>query len=260
MFPYICVVIGLIAGSFLNVVIRRYPVMLRQQIAEFQGETQNVQPGINLIRPRSHCPHCRKSIRIRDNIPLVSWLILKGRCRDCHGKISLRYPLVELLTALSFLLAGLAWPDSGWGVAVMILSVWLIAASFIDLEHQWLPDIFTQGVLWTGLIVAWGGLSPLPLHDAVSGGLAGFVSFYTLRWLAGVVLRREALGMGDVLLFAGLGSWTGPLLLPDVALVASFCALIYAITTGKYANTVPFGPFLSLGGMVTLYTGIDVML
>lgn len=105
-----------------------------------------------------------------------------------------------------------------------------------------------------------GGLSPLSLHDAVSGGLAGFVSFYTLRWLAGVVLRREALGMGDVLLFAGLGSWTGPLLLPDVALVASFCALIYAITTGKYASTVPFGPFLSLGGMVMLYTGIDVML
>ena len=177
MFPYICIVMGLITGSFLNVVIRRYPVMLRQQIAEFQGETQNVPPGINLIRPRSHCPHCRKSIRIRDNIPLISWLILKGRCSDCHGKISLRYPLVELLTALSFLLAGIVWPDSGWGVAVMILSAWLIAASFIDLEHQWLPDIFTQGVLWTGLIVAWGGLSPLPLHDAVSGGLAGFVSF-----------------------------------------------------------------------------------
>lgn len=135
----------------------------------------------------------------------------------------------------------------------MMLSVWLIAASFIDLEHQWLPDIFTQGVLWTGLIVAWGGLGPLSLHDAVTGGLTGFLSFYTLRWLAGAVLRREALGMGDVLLFAGLGSWTGPLLLPDVALVASFCALIYVVTTGKYANTVPFGPFLSLGGMVTLY-------
>lgn len=152
MFPYIYVVMGLITGSFLNVVIRRYPVMLRQQIAEFQGETQNVHPGINLIHPRSHCPHCRKSIRIRDNIPLISWLILKGRCRDCHGKISLRYPLVELLTALSFLLAGLVWSDSGWAVAVMILSAWLIAASFIDLDHQWLPDIFTQGVLWTGLM------------------------------------------------------------------------------------------------------------
>lgn len=100
--------------------------------------------------------------------------------------------------------------------------------------------------MWHG-----GTPGPLPLHDAVSsGGLAGF---YTLRWLAGAVLRREALGMGDVLLFAGLGTWTGPLLLPDVALVASLCALIYAVTTGKYASTVPFGPFLSLRGMVALY-------
>ena len=111
---------GLITGSFLNVVIRRYPVMLRQQIAEFQGETQNVHPGINLIHPRSHCPHCRKSIRIRDNILLISWLVLKGRCHDCYGKISLRYPLVELLTALSFLLAGLVWSGSRWAVAVSV--------------------------------------------------------------------------------------------------------------------------------------------
>ncbi|WP_256340521.1 prepilin peptidase [Escherichia coli] len=253
MFPCISVVVGLIIGSFLNVVIWRYPIMIRHQIAEFQGGTLNAQSGISLVLPRSYCPHCQKAIRIRDNIPLLSWLILKGRCRDCHEKISLRYPLVELLTALSFLLAGLVWPDSGWGGAVMILSAWLIAASFIDLEHQWLPDIFTQGVLWTGLIVVWGGVGPLSLHDAVTGVLTGGVSFYILRWLTGALLHREALGMGDVLLFAGLGSWTGPLLLPDVALVASVCGLIYVVMTGKWANTLPFGPFLSLGGMVTLY-------
>lgn len=253
MFSCNSIVFGLITGSFLNVVIWRYPIMLRQQIFEFQGKAQNMRSRISLAQPRSYCPYCYMAIRVRDNIPLLSWLMLKGRCRDCHGKISLRYPLVELLTALSFLMASLVWPESGWGVAVMMLSAWLIAASFIDFEHQWLPDIFTQGVLWTGLIVAWGQQGPLPLHDAVTGVMMGFIAFYTIRWLAGEILHKEALGMGDVLLFAGLGSWTGPLLLPYVALIASFCGLIYAITTRKHANTLPFGPFLSLGGLVTLY-------
>ncbi|UCQ26590.1 A24 family peptidase [Edwardsiella tarda] len=250
---YFSAFLGLIIGSFLNVVIWRYPIMLRQQMTEFQDGIAQTQSGINLMRPRSHCPHCRKVIRMRDNIPLLSWVLLKGRCRDCHVKITWRYPLVELLTALSFLLASLVWPASGWGLAVMVLSAWLIAASSIDLEHQWLPDIFTQGVLWTGLMVAWSQQGPLSLHDAVTGVLAGFTTFYTLRWLASVILHKEALGMGDVLLFAGLGSWTGPVLLPDMALMASCCGLIYAAITGKKSTALPFGPCLSLGGMMTLY-------
>lgn len=252
--PYFSAFLGLIVGSFLNVVIWRYPIMIRQQMMAFQKEKENTCLGISLARPRSHCPSCRKVIRIRDNIPLLSWIMLKGHCRDCHAKISWRYPLVELLTAISFLLASLVWPESGWGIAVMVLSAWLIAASIIDLEHLWLPDIFTQGVLWTGLIVAWTQLGPLPLHDAVTGVLVGFMTFYSLRWLAGSILHKEALGMGDVLLFAGLGSWTGPLLLPEVALTASCCGLIYATITGKNSSSLPFGPCLSLGGVVTLYT------
>ena len=115
--------------------------------------------------------------------------------------------------ALAFLLASLVWPESGWALAVMILSAWLIAASVIDLDHQWLPDVFTQGVLWTGLIAAWAQQSPLTLQDAVTGVLVGFITFYSLRWIAGIVLRKEALGMGDVLLFAALGGWVGACLL-----------------------------------------------
>ncbi|MFR0252589.1 prepilin peptidase PppA, partial [Escherichia coli] len=126
--PVLATVGGLIIGSFLNVVIWRYPIMLRQQMAEFHGEMPSVQSKISLALPRSHCPHCQQTIRIRDNIPLLSWLMLKGRCRDCQAKISKRYPLVELLTALAFLLASLVWPESGWALAVMILSAWLIAA------------------------------------------------------------------------------------------------------------------------------------
>ena len=117
--------------QFLNVVGWRYPIMLRQQMAEFHGEMPSVQSKISLALPRSHCPHCQQTIRIRDNIPLLSWLMLKGRCRDCQAKISKRYPLVELLTALAFLLASLVWPESGWGLAVMILSARLIAASIV---------------------------------------------------------------------------------------------------------------------------------
>ena len=251
--PILATVGGLIIGSFLNVVIWRYPIMLRQQMAEFHGEMPSAQSKISLALPRSHCPHCQQTIRVRDNIPLLSWLMLKGRCRDCQAKISKRYPLVELLTALAFLLASLVWPESGWALAVMILSAWLIAASVIDLDNQWLPDVFTQGVLWTGLIAAWAQQSPLTLQDAVTGVLVGFITFYSLRWIAGIVLRKEALGMGDVLLFAALGSWVGPLSLPNVALIASCCGLIYAVITKRGSTTLPFGPCLSLGGIATLY-------
>lgn len=139
------------------------------------------------------------------------------------------------------------------GLAVMILSAWLIAASIIDLDNQWLPDVFTQGVLWTGLIAAWAQQSPLTLQDAVTGVLVGFITFYSLRWIAGIVLRKEALGMGDVLLFAALGGWVGPLSLPNVALIASCCGLIYAVITKRGSTTLPFGPCLSLGGIATLY-------
>lgn len=149
---FILFFIGLITGSFLNVVIWRYPIMCKQQLAEFQGDIDSSQPKISLARPRSHCPYCRQTLRVYDIIPLFSWLILKGYCRNCHEKIGLRYPLTELLTAFSFLLAWFVWPANIWSVAVMILSALLIAASFIDIEHQWLPDVFTQGILWTGLI------------------------------------------------------------------------------------------------------------
>eukprot|EP01083_Nonionella_stella_P263237 894437_1 len=135
--PVLATVGGLIIGSFLNVVIWSYPIMLRQQMSVFHGEMPSAQSKISLALPRSHCPHCQQTIRVRDNIPLFSWLMLKGRCRDCQAKISKRYPLVELLTALAFLLASLVWPESGWALAVMILSAWLIAASVIDLDHQW---------------------------------------------------------------------------------------------------------------------------
>lgn len=151
--PILATVGGLIIGSFLNVVIWRYPIMLRQQMAEFHGEMPSAQSKISLALPRSHCPHCQQTIRVRDNIPLLSWLMLKGRCRDCQAKISKRYPLVELLTALAFLLASLVWPESGWALAVMILSAWLIAASIIDREHHRPRSPMAARCFYSGRIV-----------------------------------------------------------------------------------------------------------
>lgn len=252
-FYFISFFIGLIAGSFLNVVIWRYPIMFKQKLTEFQGDIDISQPKISLVLPRSHCPHCLQTLRVHDIIPLFSWLLLKGYCRNCHEKIGLRYPLTELITAFSFLIARFVWPANNWSIAVMILSTLLIAASIIDLEHQWLPDVFTQGVLWTGVIAAWTQQSPLSLHEAVTGVLAGFTSFYSLRWVAGIVLRKESLGMGDVLLFAGLGSWVGASSLPYVALIASVSGLVYAAIMRSQSGLLPFGPCLSLGGLATLY-------
>lgn len=142
----------------------------------------------------------------------------------------------------------------------MILSAWLIAASIIDLDNQWLPDVFTQGVLWTGLIAAWAQQSPLTLQDAVTGVLVGFITFYSLRWIAGIVLRKEALGMGDVLLFAALGGWVGPLSLPNVALIASCCGLIYAVITKRINHTAFWTVFKSGRYSNTLSTGIVLMI
>lgn len=249
--PVLAVVGGLITGSFLNVVIWRYPIIIRQQMTAVHSAADTSAAEctcLGLSLPRSHCPWCLKTIRWKDNIPLVSWLLLKGRCRDCHETISWRYPFVEILTAGSFLAAAVTWPASGWSLAVMALSAWLIVASMLDIDTRWLPDAFTHGILWTGLITAWLDESPISLHDAIAGVLAGFATFYLLRWIAGMMLRKEALGMGDVLLFAGIGGWVGVLSLPFVALLASSAGILYAVVTRKLSGTLPFGPCLSLGG------------
>ena len=249
---FLFLLIGLIVGSFLNVIIWRYPIIIQQQMGMYNNIIKE-EKNISLVWPRSYCPHCGHSIRARDNIPVLSWFLLKGRCRDCHTSINWRYPLVESITAISFLLANIVWPVSVWGGAVMVLSAWLIVACFIDIEHQWLPDVFTQGVLWTGLIIAWSQQGVLSLSDAITGIIAGFIFFYILRVTSCIILQKEALGMGDVLLFAGLGGWTGIVQLPIVALIASGFGLLYVLSTKKYSCKLPFGPFLGGGGILTLY-------
>jgi len=249
--------LGLIVGSFLNVVIFRYPLMLKQRwIAESEALfalPSVASPAFNLATPRSHCPLCLAPVYWYDNIPLLSWLLLRGRCRTCAGHISKRYPFVELSTSLSFGAAAIVWGDSGWSVAVMYLSALLITASFIDIDYQWLPDSLTQGTLWGGVIAAWLHISPLTLYQAVAGAMMAFLAFYTVRFLARLFFQKEALGLGDVLLFSGAGSWTGPYFLPWVALLASLCGIIFIIIRKQLKEPMPFGPCLSIATIVVVY-------
>lgn len=249
--------VGLVIGSFLNVVIHRYPLMLRQQwnLDYHTLTTGNIseQKVFTLSVPRSHCPHCLHTLRAYDIIPVLSWLVLKGKCRDCSTLISRRYPLVELLTGGIFLAAALVWTESDWSVAVMALSALLIAGSVIDLDHHWLPDVFTQGVLWMGISLAWGGISPLDLHQAVSGALVGYLSFFCIRGASSLLMKKEALGMGDVWLFAGIGAWVGWIDLTYVALTASVTGLGCGLCAGKMSEHMAFGPFLSMGGLIVIF-------
>lgn len=248
---------GLIVGSFLNVVIFRYPLMLKQLwIAEYRSLAA-LPPlpstALSLAWPRSYCPCCHAPVRWYDNIPLFSWLLLGGRCRTCQRPISKRYPLVELGTALLFGSTIVVWGYSGWSLAVMYLSGLLITASMIDIDHQWLPDSLTHGTLWGGLFAAWMQVSPLSLHQAVSGAIIGYLAFYSVRAVTGLIFHKEALGMGDVLLFAGLGSWTGVNYLPWVALLASVLGMLYALMTRKLKEPMPFCPFLSIASLSVIY-------
>ncbi|HFW1339125.1 TPA: A24 family peptidase [Salmonella enterica subsp. enterica serovar Virchow] len=253
--------VGIIIGSFLNVVIHRYPLMLRQQCErDYHTRTTGAvseQKILTLSVPGSHCPHCLHTLRVYDIIPVLSWLVLKGKCRDCGTLISRRYPLVELLTGAMFLAAAMVWTEFYWSVAVMALSALLIAGSLIDIDHHWLPDVFTQSVLWIGISLAWVGISPLTLHQAISGALVGYISFFCIRTTSSQLMKKEALGMGDVWLFAGIGAWIGWIDLTYVALTASVTGLVYGLCAGKISGHMAFGPFLSLGGLgVIFYQGI----
>src|ERR1700680_1649715 len=231
-----CLVLGLVVGSFLNVVIYRLPLMpdrqWREQCPELPpGPTSAAMPAspepFNLIVPRSACPACKAPITALQNIPLISWLMLKGRCANCGNPISVRYPAVEALTGL--LTAAVAWRFGfGWpALAAMVLTWFLIALTFIDLDHQLLPDSLTLPLLWLGLCASlWGPLSaatPLPVdvRSSLIGAVVGYVSLWSVYHLFRLLTGKEGMGYGDFKLFAALGAWLGWQMLPPIILVAA---------------------------------------
>ena len=257
---------SLLVGSFLNVVIHRLPKMMevewQAQCAELRGETPAESTPYNLAVPRSACPQCGHRITALENIPLLSWLWLRGRCSACSAPISARYPLVELLTAL--LSAAVAWK---WGVSVQtlgaLLLVWtLVALAFIDLDTTLLPDSLTLPLLWLGLMFNLGGhFASLP--DAVIGAIAGYGVLWSVYWLFKLVTGKDGMGYGDFKLLAAIGAWLGWQMLPVTLLLSSVVGAaigIAMIVLVKHDRRVPipFGPYLTGGGLVALFFGADL--
>ncbi|BEE10935.1 prepilin peptidase [Aeromonas dhakensis] len=256
---------SLMIGSFLNVVIHRLPIMLEREwqaeyLSYFNPETQLQQEErYNLMVPRSACPHCGHAITAMENIPLLSWLWLKGRCRECQAPISARYPLVELLTALLSLVVAATFPP-GWGLLAALLLTWVLAAlTFIDLDKMLLPDQLTLPLLWGGLLFNLAG-GFVPLADAVIGAMAGYLVLWSLYWAFKLFTGKEGMGYGDFKLLAALGAWLGWQALPIVLLLSSLVGAIIGISLILLRNhhqgkPIPFGPYLAIAGWIALLWG-----
>jgi leader peptidase (prepilin peptidase) / N-methyltransferase len=259
-------VVGLTVGSFLNVVIHRLPKMMdtewRNQCAELRGEVIAEGGRYNLWAPRSQCPSCGTQLRAIDNVPVVSWLLLGGKCAHCATKISIRYPIVEALTAV--LSALVAW-HFGWGLAgvVAIVFTWtLIALTFIDADTTLLPDSMTLPLLWLGLLVNVQGTF-VPLQDAVIGAAAGYLILWTIYWLFKLATGKEGMGYGDFKLLAALGAWMGWKMLLPIILLSSVVGAIVGVVLIMLARRgreipIPFGPYLAAAGFIAMLYGNDL--
>lgn len=262
---------GLVIGSFLNVVIYRLPIMLqkdwRKQCIDYLNLSE--QPSsvtietFNLVKPRSHCPNCQQPVKPWHNIPLISYLYLRGRCRNCQQRISWRYPLVELLSAC--LTIYLVWHFGiSWQAAASLVFSWiLLCLIFIDLDHQLLPDNLTLPLLWLGLLASIWQLFCSP-QDAILGASLGYLSLWTVAYGFKKLTGREGMGHGDFKLLAALGSWTGWQLLPLIILISSLLGAIVGILLIVFRNhqrhaPIPFGPYLAIAGWVSLLWGKSLM-
>ena len=257
---------GLLIGSFLNVVIYRVPKMMQRESDNYVAVESGREPPhaerFNLMVPRSACPHCGHQITALENIPLLSWLVLRGKCSACQAPISPRYPAVELLTGL--LSALLVWRlGSGWaGLAALFFLYSLIAMTFIDADTQLLPDDLTYPLLWAGLLVNLNGTF-VPLHDAVVGAAAGYLALWSIYWLFKLATGKEGMGYGDFKLLAALGAWLGWAMLPTIILLSSVVGALVGISLIVFArhgrnNPIPFGPYLAAAGLIAMLYGNSI--
>lgn len=259
--------IGLMFGSFLNVVIYRIPIMMQRESENYLA-LENDQPAphadrYNLLMPGSACTSCGHKLSFADNLPVLSYVWLKGRCRYCKARLSWRYPTVELLTAV--LSAVVIW-QLGSGVAGLsaLLFLWaLIAMSFIDLDTQLLPDELTLPLMWLGLMVNLEGTF-VPLREAVLGAAAGYLSLWLVYWMFRAVTGKEGIGYGDFKLLAALGAWMGWTMLPLIVLLSSavgatFGVLMILLKRHQADHPIPFGPFLAAAGLLALLYGHSIV-
>ena len=256
-------VFGALIGSFLNVVIYRLPVMMERAWEDELALAQDKEPAtrerFNLVTPRSRCGQCGHVITALENIPIVSWLALRGKCSACGTRISARYPLVELATALLFLACAWTFGPTLQTVSAMLFCAVLVALTGIDLDTQLLPDQLTLPLLWIGLLLNIFGLFAR-LPDAVIGAAAGYLMLWSVYWLFKLITGREGMGYGDFKLLGALGAWFGWQALPMLLLVSSVVGAVVGIAIlvvqKKGRNTaIAFGPYLAIAGLITLFFG-----
>ncbi len=261
-------ILGLIVGSFLNVVIYRLPVMMerewtaecRECLADELPKSKEPAPeSFNLMRPRSRCPKCGHQITALENIPVVSWLVQKGKCTSCHTSISSRYPAIEAITALLSIAVAIYVPF-GWPLILALVFTWaLIALTFIDLDTMLLPDQITLPLLWLGLLFNLSG-GFASIESAVIGATAGYLSLWSLYWAFKLLTGKDGMGYGDFKLLAVLGAWFGWQSLPLILLFSSLAGAILGVSMILLAKTkkgqaIPFGPYLAIAGWVYLIWG-----
>lgn len=257
-------IFGLLIGSFLNVVIHRLPKMMERQwaaeFAEMSGKEAEEGDAFNLIVPRSRCPHCGHAIQWYENVPVLSYLFLRGQCSACKASISPRYPAVEFLTAALFAFCVWRWGITPAGLVWCTFSAVLLALALIDWDTTLLPDDLTLPLLWLGLIGAALNWIPVSLPSALWGAVAGYLSLWSIYWVFKLVTGKEGMGYGDFKLFAALGVWFGWQTLIPIILAASVIGAIVGIamkfTSGlREGGYIPFGPFLAGAGFAALLFG-----
>ena len=255
--------LGLFVGSFLNVVIHRLPRMMERewqaQAAELRGEGLPSGERYNLAMPRSHCPHCGHQIGAFENIPLVTFLLLRGRCRHCGAAIGLRYPIVELLSGLACASAAVRFGPSLQLLGAMLFVWVMIALAFIDFDTQLLPDTLTLPLLWAGLLFNLGG-TYTDLHSAVIGAVCGYLALWSVFWAFKLLTGKEGMGYGDFKLLAAIGAWLGWQILPLTIILSSAVGAVVGIALIAFARhgrnvPIPFGPYLAAAGLLALFFG-----
>lgn len=266
--------LGLLIGSFLNVVIHRLPKMMEQQwdaeCAQHQAtragkDYEPEPPALTLCRPRSRCPHCGHAIAWYENIPVISWLLLRGRCKQCQQRISVRYPLVEITTAALFAWCVHRWGFTPQGWAWCGFSAALLTLALIDWDTTYLPDDITLPLLWAGLIASALGWTGMTLQHALWGAVAGYLSLWSIYWAFKLITGKEGMGYGDFKLFAALGAWFGWQALVPMILMASVIGAVIGIamklrSSLREGGYIPFGPFLAGAGFTAMLFGPERIL
>jgi leader peptidase (prepilin peptidase)/N-methyltransferase len=265
-------IFSLLLGSFLNVVIHRLPIMMEEDfneamefysLPEDQRESvvlnDNDRKRTTLCRPSSTCPSCDHKIRWFENIPVFSWIFLRGKCSACKSSISIQYPLIELITAIApvavLYFGGIT--QAGFGFIVFTYAI--IVLSAIDFKHQLLPDSITQPLLWIGLILSVTGFGFVDIENAIFGAVSGYLSLWALYWVFRLFTKKEGMGFGDFKLYAAIGAWGGYAILPMVGVIAGILGLVVAIVmklSGSFPKDqrIAFGPYLAVAGWIMIFT------